>query len=618
MKTTTFTAPILLCTILLFSIAMNAQNKRIIDSLETVINTPLQRDTTLIKAYNDLGIQLATSNPKQAKKYIKKSLYHASKIEAPRGIAGSHNCMGIVYYYQKEYDSALFFFKKAYQINKAINHTWGQAAALHQMGAVQNLLNINEEAIQSFTKAGTLFKELGDMTSYAKSIENIGVSYNVLGHQKKALEQFLKANEYHEKLNNQPGIGRTYTRIGQVLFTQKEYKKGLEYLNTSLPLIEKTGNRIHVANILKSIGSCYREMHNYEQALSYYKSAQVIYQKMGSLKTLASVQYNIGKTYYQLKQYSEAINYQKKALKNYTTKGDRVNKIYSHNWLAKTYIKTSQLDSAKVYAQIALTIAKEIKNIEGLKEVNHTLAIIAEKLGNKEDAYTHYKKLSNLKDTLNFIKKEEQVRELQAKYDTSFKEKKITQLEQKNKETTTRYTLLLLGSGIGIIILGIFTIVFKKRITAYYCERIKLTKELDAKKKELTTRSLDIAKKNKVLEHLKEEVEQIQHSTNGSPQFQQLLSTINFNIKNDKDWENFKKYFEQLDKNFYPSIQHKYPLVSTNELRLMALMRMNLSSKEIARILNITQDSVRKARYRLRKKLKVKSNKELIDIILSA
>ena len=60
---------------------------------------------------------------------------------------------------------------------------------------------------------------------------------------------------------------------------------------------------------------------------------------------------------------------------------------------------------------------------------------------------------------------------------------------------------------------------------------------------------------------------------------------------------------QQVHKNFESDVKSRYPEVTSNDLRLMSLMRMNLSSKEIASLLNVSQEGVKKARYRLRKKM---------------
>jgi DNA-binding CsgD family transcriptional regulator len=146
-------------------------------------------------------------------------------------------------------------------------------------------------------------------------------------------------------------------------------------------------------------------------------------------------------------------------------------------------------------------------------------------------------------------------------------------------------------------------------------ERERLDLELDHKKKELTSHALHLAKKNEVLENLKQKAKELKE--NNSTNYNQLIQTINFDLQDDNNWENFKKYFEEVHTDFNSNVKNKYPDVTSNELRLMALLKMNLTSKEIANILNISNDGIKKARYRLRKKLNLSTEDSLQEIVIA-
>ena len=116
---------------------------------------------------------------------------------------------------------------------------------------------------------------------------------------------------------------------------------------------------------------------------------------------------------------------------------------------------------------------------------------------------------------------------------------------------------------------------------------------------------------------MKKKAKEFKVSDKGQSGYQQLIQTINFDLQDDNNWDNFTKYFEQVHKDFNSNVKNKYTNVTSNELRLMALLKMNLTSKEIANILNISQDGIKKARQRLRKKLQLSPQDSLSDRILS-
>jgi len=173
------------------------------------------------------------------------------------------------------------------------------------------------------------------------------------------------------------------------------------------------------------------------------------------------------------------------------------------------------------------------------------------------------------------------------------------------------------GLGVSLLVFGLSFYGIRQRMKRNKLEREKVAAELAFKKKELTTQALHLAKKNETLENLKQKAKELKEkeaSTNG---YQQLITSINFDLQDDNNWENFARYFEEVHKDFNSKVAKKYPEVTSNELRLMALLKMNLSSKEIANILNISIPGIKKARQRLRKKMNLSTSDSLENAVLS-
>ena len=120
--------------------------------------------------------------------------------------------------------------------------------------------------------------------------------------------------------------------------------------------------------------------------------------------------------------------------------------------------------------------------------------------------------------------------------------------------------------------------------------------------KELTTHALHLVKKNEVLNTIKEKAKVFKADANAGTGYQTLIQTINFDIQDDNSWGDFSRYFEEEHKDFNAKAQQQVPNITPNDLRLIVLIKMNLTSKEIANILNISANGIKKARQHLRKK----------------
>ncbi|WP_273567626.1 helix-turn-helix transcriptional regulator [Maribacter halichondriae] len=197
-------------------------------------------------------------------------------------------------------------------------------------------------------------------------------------------------------------------------------------------------------------------------------------------------------------------------------------------------------------------------------------------------------------------------------------------MEEKEKVSNLQKIALGGGLGLSLLTLGFGFYGIRQKIKRNKIEKEKIAAELQLKeselafkKKELTTHALHLAKKNEVLENVKQKARELKSSENGGRGYQQLIQTINFDQQDDKNWENFTQYFEQVHKDFSKIVKTKYPDITKNELRLMALLKMNLSSKEIATILNISSDGVKKARQRLRKKMELSPEESLESTVLT-
>jgi DNA-binding CsgD family transcriptional regulator len=134
----------------------------------------------------------------------------------------------------------------------------------------------------------------------------------------------------------------------------------------------------------------------------------------------------------------------------------------------------------------------------------------------------------------------------------------------------------------------------------------KLHGEMIHRDKELVNQTMSIIQKNKFLVKLKEELHQSMKNTSDAQlktKLSALNKRINREIDNKQQNQIFETYFDEVHEDFFQRLKQEFPNLSPRETRLCAYIRMNLTSKEIAALLNITDRGVEIARYRLRKKL---------------
>lgn len=194
--------------------------------------------------------------------------------------------------------------------------------------------------------------------------------------------------------------------------------------------------------------------------------------------------------------------------------------------------------------------------------------------------------------------------------------------------------------GYALFMFGLFVFINKRYTNYYHQEQEKLIREnkrklnlmelkkneeimrikneqlqdnIEQKNKELAISTMAMVKKNQFMNALLNDLE----PASSHPTVSRVIRIINRSLKNDDDWEFFEQAFNNADKDFLNQLKEKHDSLTNHDLKLCAYLRLNLSSKEIAPLLNISVKSVDIKRYRLRKKMNLDHDQNLTDYILS-
>jgi DNA-binding CsgD family transcriptional regulator len=147
----------------------------------------------------------------------------------------------------------------------------------------------------------------------------------------------------------------------------------------------------------------------------------------------------------------------------------------------------------------------------------------------------------------------------------------------------------------------------------------KLQAELSHKDVELANSTMSIIRKNESLIEIKNEIER-QKTQLGTRypknMYEKLVGLVDKNLTSEDDWLVFESHFDQAHENFFRRLKSEYPALTPSDLKLCAYLRLNLATKEIAPLLNISVRGVEIRRYRLRKKLELPQEKNLVEFMM--
>jgi tetratricopeptide (TPR) repeat protein len=333
-----------------------------------------------------------------------------------------------------------------------------------------------------------------------------------------------------------------------------------------------------------------------------------------------------GEILFERKRFMEALKYFETALEINKDAQDSTFNATAQISIGRCYQNLGQLDRALNAYTGALPITKAMDVKENLRTIYKNMSVIYERKGDLNRSLTYFKDFTAVKDSIYVNEKSREFADMQTKYDTerkeqelALKEQEITILEQRNEiQDLLRMRLIVTIFVILVFaLLGLYTLWLrlKRNKLQQEVETQRLEHELELKKRELATHTLHIIQKNELLENLQNKVTELNKKETGAS-YHEITRLIKTNRLIDKDWENFKSVFEQVHPDFFIKLKSKYKSISANELRMAAMMKMNLNTKEMAAILNITPESVKKARYRMRKKLELESEANVNEYLM--
>lgn len=147
-----------------------------------------------------------------------------------------------------------------------------------------------------------------------------------------------------------------------------------------------------------------------------------------------------------------------------------------------------------------------------------------------------------------------------------------------------------------------------------------LRDEVENKSREIANYTMMVTKKNELLTQLKEHLEKLEKSVVTSAAKKSMFSInklIDAGINNQDHWSVFNENFDDANKTFFLNLKKIYPQLTPHDLRFCAFLKINMTTKEIASFLNISPRSVEVKRYRLRKKLNLEHDQNLVEFIMS-
>jgi tetratricopeptide (TPR) repeat protein/DNA-binding CsgD family transcriptional regulator len=454
----------------------------------------------------------------------------------------------------------------------------------------------------------------------AKVYVGLGVVSRRKGEYAEAIDYYLKAQKIYENQKDTTRVADIIHNMAMVSRYQKEYRKAIKGFKEAIKLKEQTKDTFSIAAGYNMLGVAYRLNKQLDSALISYKKAKELFTFLDSEDDIIGVDSNISVVYSFQKKYNKSLEIKAKVLKYHKRKGNKLSTVITYYNISNTYRMSKEYEKSLVYVDSSLVLAKEggfKQNI--MKAYRRKSYLNGQFLKNFEDAHNDYRMYKRYSDSIFNIENAKKIQALELNYE--FEKERETlefQKEQERREKTLYFILFFITLGSGIVVAYLVWKNAKNKLVRKQLEKELLDEKVKVSEAEIKALVADNTMRSVFRKELISQLddEKKESSSKDVKMFIKLLTIkLQEQIKTEDKVSKIHKKIEAVNKGFDEKLVKLYPELSKNQRDFCVLLRLNLSIKEIASIKNVTIDSVKSMRYRIRTKLGLKSGEELEQFI---
>ena len=612
--------------------SLQGQTNPVADSLlEQLAETEKKSDKVVL--LNHISRAYLMDSIKNSRQYADEAIRLAKKINNKEELAKAWNNMSLSYYFTGEFQKALQYNTRALNSLKETDDNIFIWEVYHNCGLIYIKLSDSRNAIPAINEAIRIAKSMGDSYRLAAEYINMGLAWKKIGDYSKGIEYYQKCLEIYKDNKELNKSGSVFINIGVLYKQMGKHKEALHYYKTALQYFSDEEKYLVLSTLYNNMGKLFFATNQYDSALIYHNKSLKIQKQSQNKQEEVLTYLGISNVHDRVGDFYQALDYRNKALALSVELGDKLLTAQSYYAAAISHIQISEFDKAEAYLLNAHNILDTVPNKIVKKDVLMGLTELYKKRGNYKKALEYYEQYKTNSDSLLSKETSNQIARFHVEYETLKKENEILKKEneikilQKNAQIQRNYIILLIVISAAGIFLAVFLFVLfrmRSKIILKNKETYKKQREIDAmklhekeaeiehKKRELISSVLQIGNLNENLLNIREQMTFISKETPGvAGKISSLIQIIDMNINHENQWEQFRAHFEQVHPAFFDRLVNKYPNLTANEMKLCAYLKINLSTKEIAQLMNVTTMAVHKSRHRLRKKIGADSEENL-------
>ena len=433
-----------------------------------------------------------------------------------------------------------------------------------------------------------------------------------------AVMYLMNSADLYEKMNLSAKYS-IYVVVGEMLWRVREYEKSIKYTRRALEVLDTA--HIPLLSDYKlmchnTIALSYHRMGQYDSALFHYNIGLELAKKIKTSPWQGFISGNIAQIDYAQEKYSTALPLFLFDYETSNSRGFYDDAANSLQWAARTNLALGNKDTALRQVRTAFMLLKKWPAPNYLQNAYFTATEIFRALKNN-DSVLYYSALYNkLHDSLERVIFESSINIAQLRLNDEKSRYSIMNF-QREKQAQAQQRNLIIGAVIFLSAI-LLLLINRQRLKSKYRqeladqEKLRMQQEMDSAKDQLDEFTRNIIEKTNLIEKLEQQVS----SRTNSQEEQKIISELSSQtILTEQDWIRFKTLFEKIHPGFFAKLKARASDITVAEQRMAAITRLGLSGSQMAAMLGISVDSVRKNRLRLKQRLELSPDTSLEEII---
>ncbi|MGL1889538.1 MAG: tetratricopeptide repeat protein [Reichenbachiella sp.] len=485
-----------------------------------------------------------------------------------------------------------------------------------------------DSALYHFNQMLVLGLNNGNDTIVGNAKMSIAKAYIYMGNYDHALSQLIDAEEIFSKIKMWDELIRIESNRGTIRYRNNEHDLALNHYNEANRLLDQKQEEVNrydfiKGTILGNIAVIHENKKKYDEALKIYFEAMQHNKKAGSYNQVAVNVTNIGINYMRQDKLALSIQYLQEGLEMRDSLEDQYGQSRSCIYMSHVLMLRHLYDSAERMAKKGIEIAKQINSPETISFGLDELSQINRKQEKYQKAIESLIEAKVITDSMNQIGNQRKFDLIEKKYEVKLNEahRDLELRKQSRIYIICAFVLILMLLYILFLLYKSRSEATKKRIRNESLVKVNeaLSKEVEYKNKELTTNIVYLMEKNELLNDVSDQLVDLKNDS--KIENKKLLQKIIQNINTNKDsdiWQMFEASFLEIYNEFYEKLNKVTAgTLTSNERKLCAFLKLNLSTKEICKLTGQLPSSLDVARGRLRKKIGLAKTGEEISTYLN-